>query len=109
VFFLKFTGINHLAIVTRDMDKTIRFWGDLLEMRLVAGLRKHVLLMDARYTSQKCSECGHIYKGNREGSLFRCRKCGFELHADLNASRNIAQAGIYCLGRLPVNQPIVTT
>ena len=71
-------------------------------------LGKHVLLVDARYTSQKCSECGHIYKGNREGSLFRCRKCGFELHADLNASRNIAQAGISCLGRLPVNQPIVT-
>jgi len=61
-------------------------------------LGKHVLLVDARYTSQKCSECGHIYKGNREGSAFRCRKCGFELHADLNASRNIAQAGIILLG-----------
>jgi catechol 2,3-dioxygenase-like lactoylglutathione lyase family enzyme len=33
-----YTGINHLAMVTRDMDKTIRFWRDLLEMRLVAGL-----------------------------------------------------------------------
>ncbi|MDD3710332.1 MAG: transposase [Methanothrix sp.] len=65
------------------------------------ALRKHTLLVDARYTSQKCSECGHIYKGNRNGSSFRCRKCGFELHADLNASRNIAQAGISCLSRLP--------
>ena len=35
---LKYTGINHLAMVTRDMDATIRFWRDLLEMRLVAGL-----------------------------------------------------------------------
>lgn len=35
---LKYTGINHLAMVTSDMDKTIRFWRDLLEMRLVAGL-----------------------------------------------------------------------
>ncbi|MDD3566121.1 MAG: transposase [Methanothrix sp.] len=65
------------------------------------ALRKHTLLVDARYTSQKCSECGHIYKRNRNGSSFRCRKCGFELHADLNASRNIAQAGISCLSRLP--------
>ena len=64
------------------------------------ALGKHVLLVDARYTSQKCSNCGHTYKGNREGSAFRCRKCGFELHADLNASRNIAQAGISCLSRL---------
>ena len=35
---LKYTGINHLAMVTGDMDATIRFWRDLLEMRLVAGL-----------------------------------------------------------------------
>jgi catechol 2,3-dioxygenase-like lactoylglutathione lyase family enzyme len=34
----KFNGINHLAMATGDMDKTIRFWRDLLGMRLVAGL-----------------------------------------------------------------------
>jgi len=34
----KFTGINHLAMATKDMDMTIRFWRDLLHMRLVAGL-----------------------------------------------------------------------
>ncbi len=33
-----YTGINHLAMATADMDKTIRFWRDLLGMRLVAGL-----------------------------------------------------------------------
>lgn len=33
-----YTGINHLAMVTGDMDATIRFWRDLLGMRLVAGL-----------------------------------------------------------------------
>jgi catechol 2,3-dioxygenase-like lactoylglutathione lyase family enzyme len=34
----KFTGINHLAMATRDMDTTVRFWRDLLGLRLVAGL-----------------------------------------------------------------------
>ncbi|MBW2491898.1 MAG: VOC family protein [Deltaproteobacteria bacterium] len=34
----KYTGINHLAMATRDMDTTIRFWRDLLGLRLVAGL-----------------------------------------------------------------------
>jgi putative transposase len=71
------------------------------------ALGKQILLVDARYTSQKCSVCGHTYKGNREGSSFLCRKCGFQLHADLNAARNIAQAGISCLSRLSVNQPNV--
>ena len=36
----KFNGVNHLAMATGDMDRTIRFWRDLLGMRLVAGLGK---------------------------------------------------------------------
>jgi catechol 2,3-dioxygenase-like lactoylglutathione lyase family enzyme len=35
---VKFNGVNHLAMATGDMDNTIRFWRDLLGMRLVAGL-----------------------------------------------------------------------
>jgi hypothetical protein len=38
VCMVKFNGVNHLAMVTGDMDQTIRFWRDLLGMRLVAGL-----------------------------------------------------------------------
>jgi len=34
----RFNGINHLAMATGNMDETIRFWRDLLGMRLVAGL-----------------------------------------------------------------------
>ncbi len=34
----RYTGINHLAMATGRMDETIRFWRDLLGMRLVAGL-----------------------------------------------------------------------
>ena len=35
---VKYTGINHLAMATHDMDSTIRFWRDLLGLRLVVGL-----------------------------------------------------------------------
>jgi catechol 2,3-dioxygenase-like lactoylglutathione lyase family enzyme len=35
---VNYTGINHLAMVTHDMRVTIRFWRDLLGMRLIAGL-----------------------------------------------------------------------
>ncbi len=35
---IKYNGINHLAMATGDMDRTLRFWRDLLEMRMVAGL-----------------------------------------------------------------------
>jgi catechol 2,3-dioxygenase-like lactoylglutathione lyase family enzyme len=31
-------GINHLAFITPDMEKTIRFYRDLLDMELTAGI-----------------------------------------------------------------------
>jgi len=35
---INYTGINHMAMATGDIDGTIAFWRDLLGMRLVAGL-----------------------------------------------------------------------
>ena len=35
---MKFRGVNHLAMVTNDMDKTIRFYRDVLGMQLVGAL-----------------------------------------------------------------------
>lgn len=50
-----------------------------------------VVGIDPRHTSQRCSVCGHTHRSNRRSqSRFLCRKCGFELNADLNGSRNIA-------------------
>jgi IS605 OrfB family transposase len=47
--------------------------------------------VDPRHTSQTCSCCGHVARNNRRSrGRFVCRVCGFELHADLNAARNIA-------------------
>ncbi len=35
---VRYTGINHLALATGDMDATIRFWRDMLGLRIVAGI-----------------------------------------------------------------------
>jgi len=35
---VKFKGINHLVFATNDIDRTIRFWRDLLGLRLIAGI-----------------------------------------------------------------------
>jgi IS605 OrfB family transposase len=72
-----------------------------------------VVAVDPRHTSQTCSCCGHKARNNRRSrGRFVCRVCGFELHADLNAARNIAakyhaSGGRAPAGGLPVNQPIV--
>ena len=52
-------------------------------------LGKSVVTVSPAYTSQRCSECGHTESGNRQGSRFHCRMCGFCCHADTNAAINI--------------------
>lgn len=48
--------------------------------------------IDARYTSQQCSCCGHTSRSNRPNqSTFQCVSCGFASHADTNAATNIGR------------------
>lgn len=57
-------------------------------------LGKNVLYVNPAYTSIECSDCGFTDEDNRKDrETFHCLKCGFELNADLNASRNIANRG----------------
>ena len=70
-----------------------------------------VVKVNPKYTSQRCSKCGHVEKANRRNqSSFECKKCHFRLNADLQGSRNIALRGKMQLATsqlhgLPVNQP----
>lgn len=63
-----------------------------------------VTYINPAYTSSTCSVCGA--KGKRERHSFSCL-CGTRLHADVNASRNIAGfAEPIDLARAVVTQPI---
>ena len=65
-------------------------WG-LLVSRLEDKAPGRVERMNPAYTSQTCSGCGHRDPESRESqSRFRCRACGLQVHADVNAARNIA-------------------
>lgn len=51
--------------------------------------------INPKYTSQKCSCCGHIAKENRlNQSKFKCVSCNHEQNADFNAAQNIKSEGI---------------
>ena len=53
----------------------------------------NVVLVDPKFTSQRCNQCGHTSKKNRKTqSRFQCMSCGHTDHADLNASANILLA-----------------
>jgi putative transposase len=52
------------------------------------------------YTSQMCSECGHIEKENRKKqALFLCLNCGHMENADSNASKNILHSSSATVGQ----------
>ena len=49
--------------------------------------------VNAAYTSQECSKCGFVSKGNRKSqSKFSCTCCGHKVNADVNAARNIIKS-----------------
>ncbi|MEU7910657.1 transposase [Microbispora bryophytorum] len=83
-------------------------WGALAE-RLGQKAPDRVVKVNPRYTSQTCSVCGHCAPDNRESqAVFRCRACGHQADADVNAARNIAYAAGHAVsarGGLPLGGP----
>ncbi len=49
-----------------------------------------VTTINEAYTSQACSRCGYRDRANRRRrGWFHCRRCDFQLNADVNAARNM--------------------
>lgn len=69
-----------------ELEQFIRYKADTFGMEVIG--------IDPKYTSQGCSGCGHTEKANRYQHRFLCKACGYELHADLNASRNTRLRGV---------------
>ena len=83
---------------------TYRNWLNRLEMACQTNSVRFERVPPA-YTSQRCHECGHIEKGNRNGEGFCCRKCGYTGNADVNAAKNLL---IRFWGKTPtLHQPTV--
>jgi len=54
-----------------------------------------LVLVPPQYTSQKCSECGHIDTDNRPSqAVFHCQACEHTENADTNAAKNILREGL---------------
>jgi putative transposase len=65
-------------------------WGSLVA-RLEDKAPGRIEKVRPAYTSQNCSECGHISAENRKSqAVFSCVNCGHRSNADINAARNIA-------------------
>jgi IS605 OrfB family transposase len=89
------TEIRNRAKSKSEPGRSLHSWAfyQLQEMirykAEMSGIR--VERVNPEYTSQTC-KCGHREKANRNGIRFRCKKCGYTIHADLNGAINIAKA-----------------
>jgi len=82
---------HHLAKHIQD-----HAWGKLIQFTQskAAKAGNVVELVDARYTSQKCSQCGIIVPKMLAERVHRCPNCGLEMDRDINASLNIRTLGL---------------
>ncbi len=65
---------------------------DRVSLNTLSG---RVVLVDPRNTSKTCSQCGYCSKKNRQTQAsFKCRQCGHEMNADVNAAINISRAAV---------------
>ena len=106
----RLTGIRERCKGTAKVNRMIASWpfaqfGEFLRYKAaMAGVP--VIEEDPRHTSQRCSKCGHTERGNRATrDRFKCKACGYELNADLNAAINLAAKGACPLGVGDVTSP----
>jgi len=78
-------------VITGNVDQNESF-AELQQMihYKAAKAGVEVVIVSPRYTSQTCSRCLHLGV-RRSQSNFQCRDCGFQINADLNGAKSIAQ------------------
>jgi transposase len=65
-------------------------WG-MFARRLEDKAPGRVEKINPRFTSQRCSACGHVDRKSRKSQAdFRCTACTYTANADVNAAKNIA-------------------
>ncbi|MDA4126977.1 MAG: transposase [Thaumarchaeota archaeon] len=83
---------NH-SLASAIMDS---LWGKLRRLTVYKAERRggRVLFVNPRGTSQKCSGCGSKVTKNLKERTHICPSCGFQVDKDVNAARNILNAGL---------------
>ncbi len=91
----KLQGIRQRPKSGRKLNRMLNRWAFAQLQQFIEYKAKWngipVAYVKPNYTSQRCSSCGYTVKANRKGKNFVCRKCGYQLNADLNAAINIAK------------------
>jgi|AntRauTorcE11897_2_1112592.scaffolds.fasta_scaffold14148_1 IS605 OrfB family transposase len=94
-------NLKHKSELYKKVNNRIQYWSyrktinKLESICMEKGIK--LVKVSPAYTSQTCSSCGNINKDSRKLEEFRCISCGYEDDADVNASINIRNMGVYSL------------
>ncbi|MFI0435853.1 MAG: zinc ribbon domain-containing protein, partial [Parachlamydiaceae bacterium] len=58
-------------------------------------------VVNPAYTTQTCYMCGKIEEKKLNERQHNCSSCGYNVHRDFNAARNILAIGLDGLGAIP--------
>ena len=90
---LKYIQIGTRGRINKTTRKLLKNWNlGLLHTTIEQKCEENCVRLhyvNPKYTSRTCPICSHTDKRNREGTVFKCVKCGYEDNADLNAAKNI--------------------
>ena len=81
---------HHLAKSIHDASWSLFL--DLLEAKAESAGHQ-VIRVNPRYTSQRCFQCGEMVQKTLSVRTHLCPHCGFLADRDVNAAKNILQAG----------------
>lgn len=90
-------NIRKTAFSLKKADKNLNSWSfyelqSFIDYKArLSGIK--VVYINPKYTSQTCNKCKSVEKSNRKRNLYKC-SCGNQVHADLNAARNICDIGL---------------
>jgi putative transposase len=88
--------LEDLTHLRESVEDPIHDWpyGEIQEKIVSKATEEGIAVqfIDPRNTSQTCRKCGHTTALNRDDREFACQRCGYEVHADVNAAINIAQS-----------------
>jgi len=92
-----------IEIAPNGKNRADAAWATFIHMITYKAERagRWVMKVDAKGTSQRCSNCGEMVEKPLWERTHRCPRCGLKLNRDLNAARNILRIGLDEVGWEP--------
>lgn len=89
-FFNPFIVLEDLHKFRKQNDWTFAELRTFIEYKALDA-NIPVIAVDPKNTSNMCNKCKYTSSDNRDGIIFKCLNCGYEVNADVNAAINLAK------------------